>query len=284
MDMPDNHIQQMAAALPETMRLIQQDLLSIAQQVSIDRNIQLPGEIHDHGTSAASTAAYQDGTTAEGADDEVEVVVQEEDGDETGLMQTTACTPTHTARGRTMRWSEAQSKLLLLRDELEQMWVDGLEVRHAVAAVMEILTDDVDVDTQDASLDLIQQIVLVIPWNLAECKGCCMPLSPVIQKWVDKVAEVVKQMARLACEEEDRSSLMQRTLTGLMASPAKGQPGQAQRRAGQDAGRGGKDLGDEADPSSSPTPGSCVQLGRCPSSACGAHRKKGGHTLRSSSC
>ena len=57
MDMPENHVQQMMAALPETMRLIQQDLLAIVQQVSVDRGVQPPGRTkwpwHIHGVHSS---------------------------------------------------------------------------------------------------------------------------------------------------------------------------------------------------------------------------------------
>ena len=156
----------------------------------------------------------------EDADEMVEVEVVEGDDEQVVLMQTSAHAGQNGPRlgqdpGNLE--SRAMMNLLLLRDQLEQRWLEGHEVRHVVATV----------DTREASLDLIRQVVKVIPWKMDECRRCGLPLSPAAQAWVNEVLEAIGQMVKVA-GEEDEAVLMQRTLTGLVSSPAKNQASRAQ--------------------------------------------------------
>ena len=275
MDMPESHVQQMAVALPETMRLIQQDLLAIVQQVSVDRGFALQSEDTAPETSAAPMASAPEDAARE-LDEEVEVEVQEEEGvdrafslqnedpvpdtsaapmssapedapqeldeefevevleeegDETGLMQeatgAAANSPAADPDASGQR-GQLQKRLLQLREELEQRWVAGHEVRHAVAAVRDIVTTTENEEIKEISLALLGQTAIVIPWKMEECRGGGMPLSPATWRWVEAVAEVIMQLARQAGKENEESSLMQRTLPGLLSNAARGEVTHAQ--------------------------------------------------------
>ena len=115
MDLPDHQIQMMAAELPETMRLVQQDLVAIVQQVSIDRNILLPGE------NEASSSGVQAEQTAHNPQSDEEVEVELDEGGPEVIDVAANEEETSSLMQRTLGESLAATQAQALNRELEQL-------------------------------------------------------------------------------------------------------------------------------------------------------------------
>ncbi|CAE7260755.1 unnamed protein product [Symbiodinium sp. CCMP2592] len=118
---------------------------------------------------------------------------------------------------------ECNSKLCVLRDELEEQWYQGMEVNCAINKLRAECTAGLrDVELQECT-HILQQLLAVIPPEHQRPQPTGRPesdwpLSPSQQQWVMTTAQQVRQLTTLSAQPDDGEevAMMQRTLTGTL--------------------------------------------------------------------
>ncbi|CAE7872476.1 unnamed protein product [Symbiodinium necroappetens] len=216
--------QTMAAALSNFVGLVHSDLQAIVARVGHERGLPVSGPTEDteEGTEARSTAEEADTSTGaacapstepqEIEAEEIEVEIDEDE--ETLLMQTQAEAK---ARASGTPKNEAHRRLLQLRDWLEARWAEGHHVDDMVQAAMDhsqsLLRGSSDCARGREWFGLVQVVVPPIA-HRGQGKVQWQWLTPCQREWVQDVGNEILQLIQ-AEKEEERASLMQRTLTKM---------------------------------------------------------------------
>ena len=223
--------QTMAAALSNFVGLVHSDLQAIVARVAHERGLPLDSPTDDKPEGDDARSSLEEADTSTGAvcapstepeveNEEIEVVIEEDE--ENLLMQMQAEVR---AKAKDNPKAEAHRHLLQLRDWLEEKWVEGHQVEDMVQAakdhIQSLLCGPSDRMRGREWFGIVQVVVppaahhdqSKVPWRW---------LTPCQREWVLDVGNAILQLIQ-AEKEEEKASLMQRTLTKLaresVASP-----------------------------------------------------------------
>ena len=228
MDKTPEEFALMVSTLPQFIELLHNDLRAITDSVGHQRGLDGEEEeagVHEDlegpdGTSGADTST---GTAVPPEIDTVEVEIDETEhseevevevapeGDETLLVQVSA------SAGKARPHHSAHSEILRLRDWLEDRWAEGHQIYDMIQVARAHL-DSILPNSQDRARgqEWLSLTCVVVPKEPRASFPTVewAAISPSQREWVRRIGQAILQQVTKE-KEEEKSSLMQRTLTGV---------------------------------------------------------------------